>query len=253
MSDTDSALCRRLEEAALNAWPAARQLLVDGWVVRLADGYTKRANSATPLYPSQQPAATVAACEQLYAACGLPAIVRLVDFAAPPGLDATLEQRGHRKVDLSLVLHRELEGDAPVAAGPAPREQRDLDAWLDAYYRLSAVPAATRPAHRAIVDAILPHHALFEQIDGGVVAAVGMGVLEGDCFGLFDIVTDPARRGRGHGTALVGGMLAWAVRAGARHAYLQVVAHNGAARRLYARLGFAERYSYWYRIPPSNF
>jgi N-acetylglutamate synthase len=57
-----------------------------------------------------------------------------------------------------------------------------------------------------------------------------------------------AHRRRGYGHALVRGMLGWAAERGARHAYLQVVAANTPARRLYAGLGFREVYRYWYRI-----
>ena len=41
-------LHRRLEEVAMNAWPALQQMLFDGWIVRFAQGYTKRANSVHP-------------------------------------------------------------------------------------------------------------------------------------------------------------------------------------------------------------
>ena len=58
---------RLWEEITLNAWPALQTVLMDGWVVRFANGYTKRANSVNPLYPSTQPLKRkIEACERLY-------------------------------------------------------------------------------------------------------------------------------------------------------------------------------------------
>ncbi len=35
----------------MNAWPALSRIFLDGWVVGLSEGYTRRANSVNPLYP----------------------------------------------------------------------------------------------------------------------------------------------------------------------------------------------------------
>ena len=72
---------RRIEEAGLNSWPALQQLLFDGWLVRFAQGYTKRANSVTPLYPSLQPyEEKIAWCEHIYKEKQLPPVFRLLYF-----------------------------------------------------------------------------------------------------------------------------------------------------------------------------
>ena len=43
--------------------------------------------------------------------------------------------------------------------------------------------------------------------------------------------------------------MAWGRSQGARHAWLQVLASNMVARRVYERLGFGTAYEYWYREP----
>jgi predicted GNAT family acetyltransferase len=60
-------------------------------------------------------------------------------------------------------------------------------------------------------------------------------------------VTAGDARGRGLATALTVEMLRRALSDGARTAYLQVSADNIAGRRVYSKLGFVDRYAYWYR------
>jgi N-acetylglutamate synthase len=246
--DGEANLDWRLEEVALNAWPAFQQVLLDGWVVRFANGYTKRANSVNPLYASRlAPEEKIAACEALYAAQGLPPVFRLTPHTAPPELDIMLAERSYRRIDLSVVLHVEL--GHPVEQTGATLRQVALDDWMPHYSHFTSAPGDAQRTHRSILERIATPRLLACLEDAGEVVACGMGVLEGAYFGLFDIITGARYRNRGYGTALVAGMLAWAQEHGALHAYLQVVGHNDAARRLYARLGFRERYTYWYRVP----
>ena len=84
---------------------------------------------------------------------------------------------------------------------------------------------------------------------GGRGVACGLGVLEGEAVGLFDLITDPAERKKGYGTRLLAGILRWSRENGACHAYLQVMEVNVVARKLYAKFGFQEVYRYWYRVP----
>lgn len=57
---------------------------------------------------------------------------------------------------------------------------------------------------------------------------------------LLTVAVDPAARKQGIGAALIQDFLAEAARRGAESVFLEVAETNAAARRLYARAGFAE-------------
>jgi GNAT superfamily N-acetyltransferase len=235
---------RRLEELALNAWPAEHQQLLDGWLLRSGGGYTKRANSVTPLYDSAlAPGAKIVACEQFYARQSLPCTFRLPSFG-PPELDGLLERRGYRRLDRTLVLARELDGARPASV---ESRRETLDRWLEVYSAFQGASPAQRAGHRTILARIAAEPVYLLLHHAGAPVACGLGVFEPGYAGLFDIVVAAERRGQGFGCRTVEALLAWAAERGARQAYLQVVAANLPARRLYASLGFSERYHYWYR------
>tara|TARA_Y100001933_G_scaffold231666_1_gene249650 strand:- start:4977 stop:5750 length:774 start_codon:yes stop_codon:yes gene_type:complete len=240
-------LSRRVEEASLNAWPAMQQLLLDGWLLRFAQGFTKRANSVVPLYPGEQPMPDkVRFCENLYARERLKTIFRLTSIdEAHVGLDGFLAGRGYRRRDETEVLTRPLDDLPPADDGLC---LLPIERWLTVYSELSGMPDTARALHGAILRGI-PLPCAY-----GVVGppdrpmACGLAVLQQDMVGLFDVVTRPDARRAGHGNALVRSLLGWAAGQGAGRAYLQMVADNQPARGLYHQLGFETLYQYWYRI-----
>lgn len=245
----DPMLPQRIEEASLNSWPALQQILFDGWILRFAEGYTKRANSVNPLYASSMDLdEKVLACEELYRQKGLPPIFRLVSFSALSNLDLLLESSGYSKVAPTLVMHLDLQSwSVPLDPVVELHEER-LDDWLGLFCRFQGSPLAKHDTHRAILQAI-PSNCLFASLaHSDQIVACGLGVLEHDLLGLFDLVTDPPQRRKGYGTRLVAALLRWAQEKGATRAYLQVVKANKPARCLYTRLGFQEIYHYWYRV-----
>jgi GNAT superfamily N-acetyltransferase len=241
----------RLEEVAMNAWPALQQMLFDGWILRFAQGYTKRANSVNPLFESRLDVVDkIVVCERLFAAKGLPTVFRLTPFASPLQLDEVLAQRGYGVIDQTLVMHLDLQ-HAHVQDTPRVTVRAEaLHDWLAIFCRLSEEPPAQHHTHAAMLDLIPATRLLASLSEAGTVVACGMGVLEQDYFGLFSLVTAPQQRNRGHGTRLVVGMLQWAKDHGATQAYLQVVQRNTPARHVYTKVGFQEAYRYWYRVSP---
>ena len=242
-----------MEEASLNAWPALHQVMLDGWVLRFARGFTKRANSVTPLYPAMQPsAAKVRYCEDLYAREGLRTTFRMTTVTDEEGLDELLAERGYESIDPTQVLHRALSASefgvagafsvVPIAsflATYAAFQEPDIDAQ-------SARSASE--LHRAILRAIRGETVFGSIVEGGETVACGMAVVEREVVGLFDIVVHQRCRRRGHGRALVEALLQHATEKGARTAYLQVLNDNAAARSLYTALDFEPLYEYRYRV-----
>lgn len=257
MSPLDEGTIRCLEYAALKAWPALEQKEYGGWLLRFGRGYTKRANSINPLGEGASTLGEmIACCEARYRQAGLPPIFRVTPLA-PAGLDLALAARGYALLDPTAVMTLDLTTwQAPAASIAACRELA-LTAWFAHYCRIANTPLAVQAAHLEILTSISARRlcALVqsqEQDGASESAACGLGVLDGQLFGLFDLITTPALRRRGYGLALVAGMLAWARSRGARQAYLQVTLGNKAARALYERLGFREAYRYWYRVPPGT-
>ena len=242
-----------MEEASLNAWPALHQVMLDGWVLRFTRGFTKRANSVTPLYPSSQPPlAKVRYCEDLYARARQRTIFRMTTVTEDDALGELLASRGYETVDPTQVLHRSLHpGEFAV---PGTFSVVPLASFLAAYASFQQPDidaAAARSAadlHRALLGAIRGETVFGSLAVDGHPVACGMAVVEREVVGLFDIVVHPRRRRSGHGRALVAGLLGRACEIGAQTAYLQVLDSNAAALRLYGELGFEPLYEYRYRV-----
>ena len=94
----------------MNAWPSLETILYDGWALRFAAGYTRRANSVHPLYPSMDDDEEKARlCLRLYRDRGLPAVFKLTPAAT---IDGLLGRLGYVTEADSLVLMKDL-GELP--------------------------------------------------------------------------------------------------------------------------------------------
>ncbi len=244
-------MVRLVEAYSLNAWPAAQTIVYEGWLMRLNQGYTKRANCMCPMYGhwnDEQLSTIVQYGESVYKALNLPAVVKVTPIA-PGILDTLLEARGYEKVDPSLVmtLHSLEELSIPSVA-TVDMDYCIQDDWLHTYASFTNLSSQHLPAAQRLLQAIPFKKAFMRLRQDGHIVACGLAVIEGETVGLYDVAVHPEHRRQGCGEQLVLHLLHWARAEGAARSYLQVVQGNKAANRLYRKFGYREMYPYWYRV-----
>ena len=256
----DRSTAARVEEACLNGWPSLAAVLLDGWLLRFAEGHTKRANSVNVIAPARQTgsaslARKIAACEALYAARGLPTIFSLSSAAPQDGLEAALDAAGYGPpLDDSLVLLCDsLSGANAAEATVRLNEATPPRAWLDAFARISGLDERAATLHARILDAlVVPAACAAVEAPDGTIGAVAFGAVHDGLVCINSVATAREHRGRGLAGHAVAAAMAWARNeAGADAACLPVGAANAAALALYRRLGFTREVSrYHYRVAP---
>jgi len=246
-----AALAWRVEETCLNAWPALRQVLLDGWVLRFSEGLTRRANSVNPLKgPRGTGGDLIAACEALYRRRDLPTIFRLPSIIAPD-LEERLDALGYGREGESCVRYGDLSavetaGDADIQLLPRPTRE-----WFAAMAALQNHGSEQRRIYRRIVGSVAIPAAFATLAIHGEFVALAYGAIHDRLLCYESVITDPRRQRRGYARRVVTGLAAWAKEQGAEGACLEVEAHNTAALALYDRAGLkTELYRYHYRREP---
>ena len=92
------------EELTMNAWPSLQTILLDGWIIRMAGGYTKRANSVNPIYSFKNNLdEKIEYCENIYKQNNLPIIYKIIECDDHKIIDSRLEELNYQKIDLTSV------------------------------------------------------------------------------------------------------------------------------------------------------
>ena len=263
-----------LERVAAAHWRGTEEEWLGDWLLRAADGFTGRANSALPLgdpgLPLEPALATVT---RWYRDRGLPPMIVIPvpsDGDAPArGLDEELARRGWatRKAP-AFVMVADLPADAADSAGgaraamPPGRLPAGLvfradpvpdDAWLAAYhYRgLADQPPVMRTVLTSAADQLFVSIRTADTgLAAGSVVAVARLSLAGGWAGITAVEVSPEYRRAGLGGALTRELLDSAAAHAVSKVFLQVEVDNAAARRLYERAGFRYSHRYHYRVAP---
>ncbi|GAA2682663.1 N-acetyltransferase [Actinoplanes palleronii] len=242
-----------LELAADAAWPAPVRAKLGNWLLRAADNWTGRANSALAVGDPDRPLdAAIDAVERWYHDHGQrPLINAPMPLAAP--VNATLDARGWSARPLTLVQTSPL---APILAAPARTDLPPVDladSPGDDWYAMVAEHKGTLPASAIRILNGVPEKVFAHVRDAdGDLLAVARGAITGPdrWLGVSLLQTAPAARRRGLGRHVVRGLAQWAAQHGSSRAYLQVEERNTAAVALYGRMGFSTHHTYLTREAP---
>jgi N-acetylglutamate synthase len=235
----DMETIRGCEERLVNVWPAVSTLLMEGWVVRFAHGYSGRANSASAVVPgARMSSALLDTIEKLYRDAGLKPSVRITPLANA-AVEPLLMQRGYRIKDESRMMMLPLDRDRGVETDPRVRiEAAPSRRWLAGVSRHQE-PSKRSPDHLFAIVGHLRVPAAFATLESdGTGVGYGMCAIDRGWAEISSIMLDSAFRGQGIGRATVDALLIWAAREGASNAFLQVDQTNMVACKLYASLGF---------------
>ena len=249
-AEQDSAgAIRLLEEISLNAWPAFETSLYDGWVIRFADGFSRRSNSIVPLYPSQSDVLEkIRLCEATCRERGQKTIFKLTAASDPKELDLILSDEGYRPEAETGVRTMPVR-NADAAPAPNVQLQDELtEEWILALCTYNAYDPRHHETVRRLTRLIHPPRTFASIRLGGKIIACGLGVVRQGHLSFFDIVVDKDQRRHGFGKQIMAGIMDWGRRQTAETAFLQVMANNPAAMAMYDGLGFREQYRYVYWV-----
>lgn len=241
-------LIQTIETLSFKALPALEQRDYDGWILRYANGYTRRANSVNPVYSSSDDIdQKISTCESFYADKTNRIVFKMTDAVYPPDLDKILAEKAYHKEAETYVYTMSLIGRGT----PADKVHIDTDlseTWVNHFAQLNAIPDLHKNTLQQMLALIPSQCGFLKLLADGEVVGVALGVVDGDWMGIYDVVVAPEHRGNGYGRMIMEALFAWGVTHGASEGYLQVQADNTIATTLYRSLGFAHQYAYWYRV-----
>jgi N-acetylglutamate synthase len=246
-----------LERSAAAHWRGTEEQWLGEWLLRAADGFTGRANSALALGDPGVPLdAALDYVSGWYRARGLPAMISVpLPLAADglDGLDAELTERAWAtRPGPAFVMVADLPLAVAASGLPAGAEvaaEADPDAaWLARYHYRGT--DTQPPVMREVLTSAQDQAFISIRTESEVMAIARLSIADGWA-GLTAVEVNPGHRRAGLGLAITAAACAEAVRRDVRRVFLQVEVGNAAARALYERCGFRYSHRYHYRMAPA--
>lgn len=237
------------EEKSLNAWPSLKTLVYKGCLIRLSNGYTKRANSANPLYINKKEIKNIIKfSEKIFRSSELPSIFKIIDDVNYTEIDSVLQKLNYNKIDTTHVMLCDISGFNKPEDHLIQVDSYFSDEWLNTFLGINNIEDKYKMTTVKMLNNISVELLVVSIKVNNTIVACGYGACEDDHIGIYDIIVDKKYRHNGYGKRLISGLISKAREKSIKHAYLQVVASNKIANDIYRNLGFKTIYDYWYRI-----
>ena len=246
------------ERMASAHWRGTEEEWLGDWLLRAAEGFTGRANSALPLGDPGLPLdEALVAVTQWYRARDLPPMIvvptSLQADSHGQALDNHLSERmwltrpGPAFVmvaDLPLRVPPDgLTADREIQRSPEPD-----DAWA-ARYHYRGQDHLPPVARKVLTSA--REQSFMSIRDGDEVLAIARLSISGGWAGITAVEVHPGHRRQGLGGAITAAACDAAGQHGVSRVFLQVEVGNAGARALYRGLGFRDSHRYHYRLAPA--
>ena len=240
-----------IEELSMDAWASIKTCFYDGWVIRISNGYTYRSNSVNLIYPSKiNLEEKIKYCDELFTLHNLPVVYKVIDCEEHRIIEKRLEQLNYLKVfETSIQVYEKLENLENDYDGIFVSDSF-TDEWIECVIEFNNVEEKYMSTSKTIHNNIVREKIVVQKKIDDKIVGCGYGVISSNYVGLFDIVIKKEVRGMGFGKEIVKTILSKALQRGVTNSYLQVVTTNSLALHLYEKLGFKEKYRYWYRKNP---
>jgi ribosomal protein S18 acetylase RimI-like enzyme len=196
--------------------------MMDGLSDLRMDIRNGRIPSPPSIHPSNENVKNkISNCEQLYFARNEKAVYKMTPRAKPINLDLALEESGYA-----------LEGTTSVqvlnlADTESPNETNVIkydhlhNEWFQDFCLLSNIDDHDQTILKKMLSNIIPKTCFMLLTDeGGTVTASGLGVLEDEYIGLYNIITHENYRKQGYGAILIRNLLHCGKENRAKNAYL---------------------------------
>ena len=241
-----------LEELAFNTWPAHIQQKYEQWVLRAANGITKRANSVWTCGSIPRYTDWLQDISEFYLQKALP-----VRFQVSPGSDPLLEpllQSLGYVIEMPTLMYiaecdtvlEKLERNQSSTFQSSILEHASEE-WLENFIQFEDFPMTRENIYRQIFSNIGPHKGFLQINDGSTIIGVGTAIVEREWAGFTNVAAAEDYRRQGVGSEIIRALTQWSVDHGAKQLYLQVTADNFPAQGLYEKFGFTRFYEYHYR------